>query len=235
MRLLFLFLLVFSPLFCTAEEYLGKISANEFDQDSIANPYGAGSVYKANGIMNPYSPYGNPYSNQSWANPYATDAPRLYDSQGNYRGKLSLNKFDLDSVSNPYGRYGNKFSPESVNNPHGAGNKFKSDSPTNPYGTGLAIVAGQPSAHTPSYSNFKDPYNSVSNGIYTGMNLGMAIAASQWNRRHNQIEKLLAEVEFIAKLLTADEEAGFVLSEEDRKYLGDEALKRFRVIEKLQQ
>jgi hypothetical protein len=30
--------------------------------------------------MNPYSPYGSPYSNESHTNPYATDAPRLYDT-----------------------------------------------------------------------------------------------------------------------------------------------------------
>jgi len=50
------------------------------------------------------SPYGSPFSNQSATNPYATDAPRLYDQQGNYRGKLSANPYDPDSTSNPYGR-----------------------------------------------------------------------------------------------------------------------------------
>jgi len=33
-------------------EYLGKLSANEFDPSSIANPFGAGSLYS------PSSPYG---------------------------------------------------------------------------------------------------------------------------------------------------------------------------------
>jgi hypothetical protein len=76
--------------------------------------------------MNPYSQYGSKYSNKSWTNPYATDAPKLYDSQGNYRGKLSTNRFDPDSVSNPYGRYGNPYSPDSVRNPYGAGNPYSS-------------------------------------------------------------------------------------------------------------
>ncbi len=31
------------------------------------------------GVSNPFSPYGSPFSNQSAANPFATDAPRLYD------------------------------------------------------------------------------------------------------------------------------------------------------------
>lgn len=95
-----------------------------YNPDSLANPYGAGSPYKAGGLMNPYSRYGSPYSSQSWRNPYATDTPKLYDSQGNYRGKLSLNPYDPDSTANPYGKYGSPFSPESINNPYGAGNPY---------------------------------------------------------------------------------------------------------------
>jgi hypothetical protein len=38
--------------------------------------------------------------------PYATDAPKLYDAEGNYRGRLSTNPYHPDSTSNPYGRYG---------------------------------------------------------------------------------------------------------------------------------
>jgi hypothetical protein len=102
----------------------GVSSANPYDPNSLANPYGAGSPYKADGLMNPYSQYGIPYSNKSWRNPYATDAPKLYDSQGNYRGKLSANPYDPDSTSNPYGRYGSKYSPDSINNPYGAGNPY---------------------------------------------------------------------------------------------------------------
>lgn len=97
-----------------------------YDPRCINNPYGAGSPYRPDGLMNPYSRYGSQYSNQSHTNPYATDAPRLYDSQGNYRGRLSNNPYAPDSTSNPYGRYGSQFSPESINNPYGAGNPFNS-------------------------------------------------------------------------------------------------------------
>lgn len=90
----------------------------------LNNPYGAGSPYKADGLMNPYSRYGSRYSNQSWTNPYATDAPKLYDQHGNYLGKFSSNRYDPDSISNPYGRFGNPYSPRSINNPYGAGNPF---------------------------------------------------------------------------------------------------------------
>jgi hypothetical protein len=82
-------------------------------------------------VNNPYSRAGSPYSNESANNPYATNAPKLYDQNGNYRGRLSANKYDPDSTSNPYGRYGSQYSPDSPNNPYGAGN---------PYGRPLVVV-----------------------------------------------------------------------------------------------
>lgn len=93
----------------------------------LDNPYGAGNPYKSDGLMNPYSEYGSRYSNKSWTNPYATDAPRLYDKRGNYRGRLSTNPYDPDSISNPYGRYGSRYSTDSLNNPYGAGNPYGGD------------------------------------------------------------------------------------------------------------
>lgn len=98
-----------------------------YDADCLDNPYGAGSPYRSDGLMNPYSRYGSQYSNQSWTNPYATDAPKLYDRDGNYRGRLSSNPYEPDSVSNPYGRYGSKYSPDSINNPYGAGSRYGND------------------------------------------------------------------------------------------------------------
>jgi hypothetical protein len=62
-----------------------------------------------------------------------TDAPRLYDREGNYRGKLSANPYDPDSTSNPYGRYGSPFSPDSIKNP------YSPSSPTDLYGRSLRI------------------------------------------------------------------------------------------------
>ena len=103
------------------------LAACPFDQDCLNNPFGAGSPFKPNGLMNPYSQYGSPYSNKSWTNPYATDPPRVYDSQGNYRGKLSTNPYDPDSTSNPFGRYGSPFSSDSIKNPFGPGNPFSNE------------------------------------------------------------------------------------------------------------
>jgi hypothetical protein len=138
MQLLLASLLVLVPLRVHAE-YLGNLSANEFDSASIFNPFGAGNPFSPNSVTNEFGTYGSPFSNQSAINPFATDAPRLYDRKGNYRGKLSTNQYDPDSISNPYGRYGSPYSPDSLNNPFGAGNPYRSDSPNNPYGQGWSI------------------------------------------------------------------------------------------------
>src|SRR6266404_10001188 len=54
-----------------------------YDYNCLNNPYGAGSPYAPNGMMNSYSQYGSPYSNNSWTNPYATNPPRIYTRMGN--------------------------------------------------------------------------------------------------------------------------------------------------------
>ena len=123
-----------------AQQYLGNLSKNKYDSKSTSNQFGAGSPYNANSVNNSFGKYGSPYSSKSATNPYATNAPKLYDSDGNYRGKLNANKYDPESVSNPYGKYGNKYSLDSINNPYGAGSKYKQDSPNNPYGKGLIII-----------------------------------------------------------------------------------------------
>jgi hypothetical protein len=126
-----------------AEDDLGNLSANPYGVDSTSNPYGAGSPYKQDGINNPYGPYGSEYSNESATNPNATNPPKLYDQEGNYRGELSANPYAPDSTSNPYGRYGSEYSPDSMNNPYGAGSPYDAGSPNNPYGEGWEIVEGE--------------------------------------------------------------------------------------------
>jgi hypothetical protein len=59
-------------------QYLGRLSANPYDPDSVSNPYGQyGSPYSPTSINNPYSQYGSRYSPMSPNNPYATEAPVL--------------------------------------------------------------------------------------------------------------------------------------------------------------
>jgi hypothetical protein len=58
--------------------YLGKLSANPYDPDSVSNPYGRyGSRYSPTSINNPYGPYGSRYSPLSPNNPYTTTAPSI--------------------------------------------------------------------------------------------------------------------------------------------------------------
>jgi len=102
-------------------------AACPFDPNCLNNPYGAGSPYKPDGLKNPYSQYGSPYSNKSWTNPYATNPPKIYDQNGNYRGELSKNPYRQDSISNPYGQYGNPYNPNSLKNPYGAGNPYSNN------------------------------------------------------------------------------------------------------------
>jgi len=122
-----------------AHDYLGQYGVNSYLPSSTSNQYGAGSQYEPISISNPYGKYGSDYSSESANNQFATDAPELYDSEGNYRGKLSENRYDPDSVSNTFGRFGSQFSPESINNEFGAGNKFNPDSPNNQFGYGLRV------------------------------------------------------------------------------------------------
>lgn len=105
-----------------ADEYLGQLSKNPYSQNSTSG-YGANN-YRIR---------------QSMENQYSTGGPKLYDSQGNYRGNLNGNRYDPNSISNPYGRYGSKYSSESLNNQYGAGSRYRHDSPNNSYGTGWSI------------------------------------------------------------------------------------------------
>jgi hypothetical protein len=53
--------------------YLGNLNTNQFDPNSVSNPYGQyGSPYSADSINNPYGQYGSPYSPNSARNPFGT-------------------------------------------------------------------------------------------------------------------------------------------------------------------
>jgi hypothetical protein len=98
-------------------EFLGCLNCSEYDPDSIWNPYGRYgspySPYSPDSLHNPYGQYGNPYSPKSPKNPYSTDGPKIYNSEGEYRGNLNSNPYDSDSISNPYSPYGNPYSLDS--------------------------------------------------------------------------------------------------------------------------
>lgn len=60
------------------KKYLGKLTSNEYDSDSLFNEYGTyGSKYAADSIWNEYGTYGSDYSNESVFNKYATKPPAI--------------------------------------------------------------------------------------------------------------------------------------------------------------
>lgn len=59
-------------------QYLGNLSNNQYDPNSVSNKYGRyGSEYSPDSINNKFGVYGSPYSNQSVRNQYATQPPVL--------------------------------------------------------------------------------------------------------------------------------------------------------------
>ena len=125
-------------------EFLGRLSANPYEDDSTANPYSsAGSQYSSKSVNNRFGSYGSPFSPTSARNRYATDAPKIVAQDGTYLGKLSENRYDPDSVSNPYGRYGSPYSSTSINNPYSTyGSRYSSQSPNNPFTTQAPLLFG---------------------------------------------------------------------------------------------
>ncbi|OGW78853.1 MAG: hypothetical protein A3I73_00935 [Omnitrophica bacterium RIFCSPLOWO2_02_FULL_45_16] len=62
-------------------KYLGRVSSNPVDPDSISNPVGRyGSPVSVDSVNNPVGRYGSAVSSESANNPLATNAPRIvYD------------------------------------------------------------------------------------------------------------------------------------------------------------
>lgn len=74
-------------------QYLGKLSLNRFDSDSIMNQYGLyGNPYSSTSIFNKYSNYGSPYSSLSPFNFYTSMPPTIY-LYGQIIGFLTKNPY----------------------------------------------------------------------------------------------------------------------------------------------
>ena len=62
--------------------YLGNLSTNHTDPDSVSNPHGRyGSKDSEDSINNPNGKYGSPQGNDSMNNPYATNTPIVLDRE----------------------------------------------------------------------------------------------------------------------------------------------------------
>lgn len=60
-------------------QFLGKLSLNNFDPESISNEYSFyGNKYSAYSIFNQYGQYGSPYSSLSPNNAYTSTPPVIY-------------------------------------------------------------------------------------------------------------------------------------------------------------
>jgi hypothetical protein len=74
-------------------QFLGKLSLNRYDTESISNPYGDyGSRYSNFSIYNPYGDYGSRYSSLSPFNPYSSTPPNIY-LNGQFYGYLTKNRY----------------------------------------------------------------------------------------------------------------------------------------------
>ena len=128
-------------LYSSDGKYLGNLSTNQADPNSISNEAGQyGSEASPDSIYNKAGKYGSQASPYSPNNPAAsgTNTPRIYGSDGKYLGNLNSNPSDPNSVSNPAGRYGSPASPDSINNPSG-----KYGSPASPYSANNPAAIGR--------------------------------------------------------------------------------------------
>lgn len=86
-------------------QYLGLISSNEYNSNSILNEYGSyGSQYSSTSIFNEYGEYGSNYSSKSPFNEYASDPPMIY-IDNNFIAYLTVNKYKMPRID-PYALIG---------------------------------------------------------------------------------------------------------------------------------
>lgn len=79
--------------------YLGKLTTNKYDADSIYNEYGTyGSKYQTKSIWNEYGTYGSKYSSESAFNELATKPPVIVYN-GAVIGHLTTNATISDGVN----------------------------------------------------------------------------------------------------------------------------------------
>lgn len=80
-------------------QYLGRITANRYDNYSILNEYGPyGSKYSTTSIFNAYSEYGSKYGRFSLNNPYCNTPPKLFIS-GMSKGVITTNRYLANGIS----------------------------------------------------------------------------------------------------------------------------------------
>lgn len=82
-------------------QFLGMLSSNRYQSDSVMNEYGTyGSKYSTTSIFNQYGRYGSPYASYSPFNPYTSTPPQII-LRGQYIGVLTKNTI-LQNRLDPY-------------------------------------------------------------------------------------------------------------------------------------
>lgn len=82
--------------------YLGELTSNKYDLDSVFNEYGTyGSKYSVDSIWNTYGTYGSAYSSESAFNEYASKPPIIV-LNGKIIRYLTTNSYTTNALS-PYG------------------------------------------------------------------------------------------------------------------------------------
>ena len=86
-------------------KFLGDLTTNEFDPDSIFNKFGTyGNKFSSDSIWNEFGDYGSKFSSKSAFNDFASDPPIIVAKTGNkveVIGYLTTNKF-LPGAISPY-------------------------------------------------------------------------------------------------------------------------------------
>jgi hypothetical protein len=83
-------------------QYLGKITGNQFDANSIVNQFGQyGNQFNPNSMLNEFGKYGNPFSPLSPFNELALNPPVIVSPNGQFVAFLSVNRFKTPGV-NPH-------------------------------------------------------------------------------------------------------------------------------------
>ncbi len=74
--------------------FLGCLNCDRYSNESVQNQYSDyGSRYSDTSVLNPYSDYGSKYSDYGACNRYASDPPVIVDDNGNYYGRLTVNRY----------------------------------------------------------------------------------------------------------------------------------------------
>ena len=79
--------------------YLGSLSTNKLDSDSIFNEFGTyGNKFSSKSIWDEFGFYGGKFSAYSPFNEFTAMPPLIEDSEGNILGRLTVNKFVTGAV-----------------------------------------------------------------------------------------------------------------------------------------